>query len=432
MKQAHRAVSSLSWLDTDDKQTRRVADALRLLDDKDVLDPLGIGVVRDAFAEALFPGTSTIQTRLRYFVFAPWICQAVARSRPDRDSFDRRLRRHEVRLIEALRRTTGYGDGVIGYRARQRVNRLPTSVYWHGLGVWGLRRADNLSISRYRDLVSAYGPGGGPVRRDDDEGVLDGAAPLWDPGIPEPPNHFPDGELRLDLTLAEALYLQERMRSTRLGMVGATESPSLLALLADTPGIAEGIDEPWSVPLPTVPEPVAALLTHAHRFSEAIHGAQLLYNVLLAQAGRQRLDRDTDGLADRARDQLAGWSERMSADESAFTAWWSRRDEFWATVRAVGGRPRPATYGFLTRWIGEAVARPGRVADDPELRAAVARQEQTLKGRYARLTSLAALAAWGGEPLAWAPQRYRWPTVRMFLRDLANGLPAEGTHAGTR
>lgn len=31
-------------------------------------DELGIGTVRDAFADALFPGTSTIQTRAHYFL----------------------------------------------------------------------------------------------------------------------------------------------------------------------------------------------------------------------------------------------------------------------------------------------------------------------------------------------------------------------------
>ena len=34
---------------------------------------LGLGTVRDAFSAMLSPGTSTIQTKLRYFIFLPWI-----------------------------------------------------------------------------------------------------------------------------------------------------------------------------------------------------------------------------------------------------------------------------------------------------------------------------------------------------------------------
>ena len=35
-------------------------------------DELGIGQVRDAFSDSLFPGTSTLHTRARYLLFVPW------------------------------------------------------------------------------------------------------------------------------------------------------------------------------------------------------------------------------------------------------------------------------------------------------------------------------------------------------------------------
>ncbi len=34
---------------------------------------MGLGRLRDALPEALFPGTSTIQTRLLYVLLVPWI-----------------------------------------------------------------------------------------------------------------------------------------------------------------------------------------------------------------------------------------------------------------------------------------------------------------------------------------------------------------------
>ena len=39
--------------------------------EKESRDELGLGSVRDSFADQLFPGTSTIQTRLRYTLFVP-------------------------------------------------------------------------------------------------------------------------------------------------------------------------------------------------------------------------------------------------------------------------------------------------------------------------------------------------------------------------
>jgi len=38
-------------------------------------DELGIGQVRDAFSDLLFPGTSTLHTRARYLLIVPWCYQ---------------------------------------------------------------------------------------------------------------------------------------------------------------------------------------------------------------------------------------------------------------------------------------------------------------------------------------------------------------------
>ena len=46
-----------------------------LFGEHDTRDELGIGSVRDAFADTLFPGTSTITTRARYFLLVPWTYQ---------------------------------------------------------------------------------------------------------------------------------------------------------------------------------------------------------------------------------------------------------------------------------------------------------------------------------------------------------------------
>jgi hypothetical protein len=66
------AVSTFSWLDHRDEDQRRVREALSAFDQPGMVDPLGFGVVRDAFSEMLFPGISTVQTRARYFLLVPW------------------------------------------------------------------------------------------------------------------------------------------------------------------------------------------------------------------------------------------------------------------------------------------------------------------------------------------------------------------------
>jgi hypothetical protein len=56
-------------------------DVVDLFREHDTRDELGIGSVRDAFADMLFPGTSTIMTRARYFLLVPWTYQKLERQR---------------------------------------------------------------------------------------------------------------------------------------------------------------------------------------------------------------------------------------------------------------------------------------------------------------------------------------------------------------
>jgi hypothetical protein len=43
--------------------------ALRL---PEARDEMGIGGIRDTLADAMFPGTTTVQTRIEYLLFVPW------------------------------------------------------------------------------------------------------------------------------------------------------------------------------------------------------------------------------------------------------------------------------------------------------------------------------------------------------------------------
>jgi hypothetical protein len=73
--------STLTWLDHDAAARDRSLRILALFREQETRDELGIGGIRDAIAEPLFPGTSTIQTRLRYMLFVPWIYQDLERQR---------------------------------------------------------------------------------------------------------------------------------------------------------------------------------------------------------------------------------------------------------------------------------------------------------------------------------------------------------------
>jgi hypothetical protein len=73
-------MSTLSWIDFDQADRDRTRRIMDLFNEKEARDELGLGSVRDAISDLLFPGTSTIQTRLRYMLFVPWLYRLAARA----------------------------------------------------------------------------------------------------------------------------------------------------------------------------------------------------------------------------------------------------------------------------------------------------------------------------------------------------------------
>ncbi len=66
-------MSSLAWIDFDEAERQRAQRIMALFQERESRDELGLGAIRDSIADHLFPGTSTIQTRLRYMLFIPWL-----------------------------------------------------------------------------------------------------------------------------------------------------------------------------------------------------------------------------------------------------------------------------------------------------------------------------------------------------------------------
>ncbi|MDT8285276.1 MAG: DUF6361 family protein, partial [Thermovirgaceae bacterium] len=116
--------STLSWIDHDPKERDRMNQILSLFKESETRDELGIGPIRDSFAELLFPGTSTIQTRLRYMLFVPWIYKILEEKQVPSREIARRARNLEISLIVPLEEA-GDHDGIIGKEARAELKRLP-------------------------------------------------------------------------------------------------------------------------------------------------------------------------------------------------------------------------------------------------------------------------------------------------------------------
>src|SRR5690606_40960850 len=90
--------STLSWVDFSEHDRDHMLQVIRMFAEPETVDELGIGSVRDALADVLFPGTSTIQTRAAYFLFIPWIYVSLEGRRASARDVAELARRREVQL----------------------------------------------------------------------------------------------------------------------------------------------------------------------------------------------------------------------------------------------------------------------------------------------------------------------------------------------
>jgi hypothetical protein len=411
-----KAESFFAWIDYSEAERRKALDVIDLFKEQDTRDELGIGTIRDAFADLLFPGTSTIQTRAKYFLFIPWTYIELERLRVPSDQIANGARNEETSLIRALLES-GDTDGVIGKEVGGRLKRLPSSIYWQGLRTWGIRRFAGSQAQYHRSLDRFYrwDPRSSSMRTDDGE-PLDGVLPLnWDPGIPPRPSDFPR-RASLRLSVAEAEYLKERILSHANG--------TLLAFIVDTDSAFPPVRFPWAHPrMPEMPERLVEQLLHARNFSEAMHGAALLYNLMLADL------RKDEARLEEYQERLQGWSQKMAERTTEFSRW--ERARFWEIVHSGGARITVRTRAFVDRWLDLALATASGwdIARNDAAARLISERERAIKGERARLHNRRALELWSGAA-GTAQLTYRWwPFAQRITLDIIEGLTGEQTDA---
>lgn len=132
---------------------------LELLSEQGTLDELGIAPIRDGFSELFFPGTTTIQTRAKYFFIVPYALRDLELGKETNSA--KALR--ELDQIEQdcgkifLKNNPGI-DGIIGSRALASggwVKQAPSRIYWAGLRKYGFFLNGELTLPEYVRVVCA-------------------------------------------------------------------------------------------------------------------------------------------------------------------------------------------------------------------------------------------------------------------------------------
>ena len=275
---------SLGWVDFSKSDRDMVRSVLRQLAEPGAVDELGIGTIRDGYANILFPGTSTIHTRAKYLFIIAYICMELERGKKlsPREFIDT-LEQNELALIDIL--AVNGAEGVIGQRSRQDLSRKPSNIYWNALRTYGFQteavtRHEYAALSYARKDASEQQKRLGKRRAKDEDDTTDDAdigkngASAW--RVITPKKNW-RADLSIDLTAEEAIFLRERI----LAMPGTRDSLLALILREQRTDFIEyehfhdidGLHE-------LMPPQMLRDYQHARDFAHFIHGAQIRYNII--------------------------------------------------------------------------------------------------------------------------------------------------------
>lgn len=284
---------------------------------------------------------------------------------------------------------------------------MPSSVYWNGLHEWGIRLCPWPLDAYHHHLAIAGAPppsaGASP----------DAPMPNWHPGLPPAPEHFPE-EVNMQLRPEEAEYLRDRILLKHPG--------SLLGqLLLASPQAAECL-WPWDVLTTGVSlSPDAAnTLRHAREFSLAMHGAVLIYNLMLAEAAPAK----REDWVEKYRALLTDWAEEVTQQAEIFARW--DREDFWRTVHRTRPHVPERTRLFVDAWLNRllsSTSAPDALAEDDSIRDLIDNRERAIKRAQARLHNFRLLEAWNGDTgSGTARMSFRWAQASRHLADIHFGL----------
>src|SRR6056297_2036170 len=215
-------MAGVGWIDFSPNHREKVATVIELLKPEGQVDELGIGIIRNSLSDILFPGTSTIQTRAKYFLIVPRILKEFQRAyenRKTKPQLKEYLKKRENQIIRFLAdkykesdEQGVFGITLAGKAAGRELARKPSSVYWTGLRSFKIIRT-TLSLNEYLakhdsqesiiDLMEIIGDEKGD---DLDAGYEDTF------GISLPDGNIDwDKNLSIDLTSEEAGFLKDKI-----------------------------------------------------------------------------------------------------------------------------------------------------------------------------------------------------------------------------
>ena len=217
----------LGWVDFSKEDREKVLDVMNLLQEQGAVDEIGIGLIRDAFANMFFPGTSTVQTIAKYFLIVPYVMKEATEGQYGNDMARilRRIDQEEKDCGVRLMQNCPTEEGIIGRRVLPKgwVARKPSNIYWNGIRTYGICTQDLtipellkasivLQAQKKTSVLGNKGDDTTDSERDDADAGRDVATQLF--SVPD--DYYADWRENLSvyLTVSEAAFLRKMIETS--------------------------------------------------------------------------------------------------------------------------------------------------------------------------------------------------------------------------
>ena len=386
----------LGYIHTNREEQGKVAQVLRTLAEPTALDELGIGRIRDAFADLMFPGVSTLQRRVKYFSLMPQLFKRACQRQYNRPSEVKgEVIRLEKLLTERLyegspadNRTGITGiDWVVGGKKGSFVKYDPVYIYTSGLQTFEILRSSQIYDLIYAASKQLHAAPKRMTTDDEDTAndATDSRGLFQFCAFPEVEYDFTE-QCSIVPTEADCAFITDHIlkaNSCRGSLWRYIVEHDDLPLAENFPGIDPRL----------LPDNLAAIQRAAAQFAYFIYMVHLRYNCIFANYTDDDMQREFEEAVDEYR------ASGMDIDRVLEAV----------TIRENSGK-------VFCHQVAECIS-----ADDMAgLDNLIIKRERRIKGSRHKLQNPAHDYASEG-PIHKYKLTFRWPTVKAFAEELRKG-----------
>jgi hypothetical protein len=402
-------MAEIGWIDFSPKDRNRVGSILDMLKPEGQVDELGIGTIRDAMADRLFPGISTIQTRAKYFFIIPYILNDFLKlplKERKKKSPTKYLEQREYEIMWDLadQYRDHKGSGVIGITLKrgEHIVRRPSEIYWNGLNIFKCINARGLSANAFLKSANNVNLEALAITVEEEGGddVDAGFENYFNIKVPAQPDW--ETKLEIELNREEASFLKDAMLDLKhsvLALVTNMETDYEIFRTSDTFNdfVKTIVNEP-------IPEELKKDLVLAHDFAVLMEGAHIAYNQELQKQFFQN-----DPFAEKWQNWYNELQDKM-IDFNGFNP----EDLFvYATTT------KPPTAQFVKDWWN--FIKASSLDEEKKIRL-IRMQEGFSKKRKARLKWNNSYGVKEGKRLGLGLLQYRFQNAQVIVNDVIKGL----------